>query len=124
MPELGISAFFPAPPLPLLAAELVSLNLEGSGTITPFNYFGLIWSIDNIPVNYGYRLGALNEYYERLAQLVPIGSTLLGGMDVPTEIIDIHTTYGFTRFTESLLTRLLYDVSPGPRLTVYGLKLL
>lgn len=93
-------------------------SLTGRGSLSrprpglDINAYGLTWFFDFIPPGFGRRDGAVEEWHERILQLVRV-DTDRGNNDYLGEVFDIHTEGGRIVWGFGIPKQILYDVTPG-----------
>jgi len=93
-------------------------SLTGRGELTRpagalnIDAYGLTWFFDSIPAGFGRRDGAVEEWHERILQLVRIDADR-GNNEYLSEVFDIRTEGGRIVWGLGLPRRILYDITPG-----------
>lgn len=87
-------------------------------------YTGMRWFFTVIPPGWGETPGAIDEFDNRPAQLVPV-YVMESGEEIGSPILDVQTSGGWQELNSGWgLARVEYDVSPGWQLTVFMYRII
>jgi hypothetical protein len=125
----GVIEAFLHPPLAVMTSELIPGLFIGDGVLSrprgpvPTDAFGLRFSFITVPAGFGFKLGAVKEYENRLLQLA-VEHTMLDGHGIISQVTDFHSDNLPFLFDVALPLQVHFSIIPGVSIQFFWLLVL